>query len=271
MSLETLLDRNKAFAATDAVAKNPKSVDPQPAVLHHHLHRLARRARRHPRGRPRRRDRAARGRRPGHPGRAARRRLRQLPDGNQDPRRALGGCESSTTPTAAQPCWPTRSCAAGFAARGGYVEAELAWLPATDPAATVRADVNTLATAPQLSPNIRISGYVYNTAVGTINTVARPHLGRSALDHSRLPSSSAPTRQCSPPAGRPTPTCSFRSRRPRSPGGRQPRRSAPEMAASTAVRGNTRQPQAGSLVSAGGFYERPASSTRPIRRLRVFT
>ena len=60
----------------------------------------------------------------------------------------------------------------GFAARGGYVEAELAWLPATDPAATVRADVNTLLTAPQLSPNIRISGYVYNTAVGTIDTVA---------------------------------------------------------------------------------------------------
>jgi carbonic anhydrase len=41
---------------------------------------------------------------------------------------------------------------AGFSARGGYAEADLAWLPATDPAATVRADVNTLLTAPQLSP-----------------------------------------------------------------------------------------------------------------------
>jgi carbonic anhydrase len=39
-----------------------------------------------------------------------------------------------------------------FAARGGFDEAELAWLPATDPAATVRADVNTLVTAPQISP-----------------------------------------------------------------------------------------------------------------------
>ena len=62
----------------------------------------------------------------------------------------------------------------GFAARGGYVEAELAWLPATDPAATVRADVNTLVTAPQLSPNIMVSGYVYNTAAGTLDTIVDP-------------------------------------------------------------------------------------------------
>ena len=55
-------------------------------------------------------------------------------------------------------------------ARSARDEAELAWLPATDPAATVRADVNTLVTAPQISPNIRISGYVYNTAVGTVDT-----------------------------------------------------------------------------------------------------
>ncbi len=62
----------------------------------------------------------------------------------------------------------------GFAARGGYVEAELAWLPATDPAATVRADVNTLVTAPQLSPNIMVSGYIYHTAAGTLETVVGP-------------------------------------------------------------------------------------------------
>jgi carbonic anhydrase len=62
----------------------------------------------------------------------------------------------------------------GFAARGGYVEAELAWLPATDPAATVRADVNTLVTAPQLSARIRVGGYVYNTAAGTVDIVVAP-------------------------------------------------------------------------------------------------
>ena len=61
-----------------------------------------------------------------------------------------------------------------FATRGGFVEGELAWLRATDPAATVRADVDTLITAPQISPNIRISGYVYNTAAGTLNAVVVP-------------------------------------------------------------------------------------------------
>jgi hypothetical protein len=59
----------------------------------------------------------------------------------------------------------------GFAARSGCIEAELAWLPATDPASTVRADVNTLVTAPQLSPSIMVSGYVYNTAAGTLDAV----------------------------------------------------------------------------------------------------
>ena len=43
-----------------------------------------------------------------------------------------------------------------------------------DGAATVRADVNTLITAPQLSPNIKVSGYVYNTAAGTLDTVVGP-------------------------------------------------------------------------------------------------
>ena len=61
-----------------------------------------------------------------------------------------------------------------FAARTGFDEADLAWLAVTDPAATVRADVSTLVTAPQLSPNIRISGYVYNTAAGTIDTIVAP-------------------------------------------------------------------------------------------------
>jgi len=85
----------------------------------------------------------------------------------------------------------------GFAARGGYVEADLAWLPATDPAATVRADVTTLVTAPQLSPNIMVSGYVYNTAAGTLDTVVVPTRSASA-DPPTAAFQSAPTRSRPP-------------------------------------------------------------------------
>jgi carbonic anhydrase len=59
----------------------------------------------------------------------------------------------------------------GFAASGGFVEAELA---GCRPAATVRADVTTLLTVPQLSPNIKVSGYVYNTTAGTLDTIVEP-------------------------------------------------------------------------------------------------
>lgn len=38
----------------------------------------------------------------------------------------------------------------------------------------LRYDVDTLPNAPQLSPNIKVSGYVYNTADGTIATVVPP-------------------------------------------------------------------------------------------------
>jgi hypothetical protein len=43
--------------------------------------------------------------------------------------------------------------------------------PADPVAATVRADVSTLLTASQLSPNIMVGGYVYNTAAGTLDTI----------------------------------------------------------------------------------------------------
>lgn len=59
---------------------------------------------------------------------------------------------------------------AGFAARG-YDEAELAALPATNPAATVRADVQTIVSAPQISPNIRVSGHVYDVKTGEVQTI----------------------------------------------------------------------------------------------------
>lgn len=59
---------------------------------------------------------------------------------------------------------------AGFAARG-FDEAELAALPATDPAATVRTDVEVLLSAPQVSPKIRVSGHVYDVKTGQLETI----------------------------------------------------------------------------------------------------
>jgi len=62
---------------------------------------------------------------------------------------------------------------AGFAARG-YDETALAQLPVIDPAATVRADVAKVVAAPQVSPKIRISGYVYDVKTGLVETVVPP-------------------------------------------------------------------------------------------------
>ena len=175
MSLATLLDRNKAFAATDAVANNPK-IPWLPRQLSYVITCIDSRV-----------EPAA---------------ILGVDLGDAIVHRVIGG---RVTPAVLRdvayisylvdtkapdgPWWELAvihhtDCGStlladpevrrGFAARGGYVEAELAWLPATDPAATVRADVNTLVTAPQLSPNIRISGYVYNTAAGTLDTVVAP-------------------------------------------------------------------------------------------------
>jgi carbonic anhydrase len=59
----------------------------------------------------------------------------------------------------------------GFALRGGYDEQMLAALPVTDPAQTVRADVERLLAAPQLSAQTRVSGHVYDVGTGLITTV----------------------------------------------------------------------------------------------------
>jgi carbonic anhydrase len=59
----------------------------------------------------------------------------------------------------------------GFAERSGYDEQMLAALPATDPAQTVRADVDTLLSAPQISPRITVSGHVYNLDTGLVTTI----------------------------------------------------------------------------------------------------
>ncbi len=62
----------------------------------------------------------------------------------------------------------------GFAQRAGYDEGELAALPATVPAETVRADVARLLDAPQVSTRTTISGHVYDTSTGLLQTVAEP-------------------------------------------------------------------------------------------------
>jgi carbonic anhydrase len=62
----------------------------------------------------------------------------------------------------------------GFARRSGYDEQMLAALPVTDPAETVRADVQTLLSAPQISPHITVSGHVYNVDTGLVATVSKP-------------------------------------------------------------------------------------------------
>ena len=62
----------------------------------------------------------------------------------------------------------------GFAERSGYDEAGLAQLPATVPAETVEADVEKILSAPQISPRITVSGHVYHTETGLLETVTKP-------------------------------------------------------------------------------------------------
>lgn len=62
----------------------------------------------------------------------------------------------------------------GFAQRSGYDEQQLAALPATVPAETVRGDVAKILAAPQVSTRITVSGHVYDTATGLLETVAEP-------------------------------------------------------------------------------------------------
>jgi carbonic anhydrase len=62
----------------------------------------------------------------------------------------------------------------GFAQRTGYDEEELAALPATVPAETVRADVAKILAAPQVSTRTTVSGHVYDTATGLLETVVEP-------------------------------------------------------------------------------------------------
>jgi carbonic anhydrase len=59
-----------------------------------------------------------------------------------------------------------------FSARYGYDDAELAALAVLDPARTARADVDTLLAAPQLAPQVAVSGYAYDLTTGLLTQVA---------------------------------------------------------------------------------------------------
>jgi carbonic anhydrase len=62
----------------------------------------------------------------------------------------------------------------GFARRTGYDEDALADLAVVDPAATVRADVERVLSDPRISRHITVSGHVYDVDTGLITTVVEP-------------------------------------------------------------------------------------------------
>jgi carbonic anhydrase len=59
----------------------------------------------------------------------------------------------------------------GFSERSGISDSTLAELPVLDPARTVRSDVETVLADPRISARITVSGHVYDTATGVIETV----------------------------------------------------------------------------------------------------
>lgn len=61
-----------------------------------------------------------------------------------------------------------------FTARYGYDDAPLAQLAVLDPARTARADVGTLLRAPQLAAQVAVSGYAYDIETGLLTQVAAP-------------------------------------------------------------------------------------------------
>ena len=64
----------------------------------------------------------------------------------------------------------------GFAARSGYDERMLAELPATVPAESVNTDIEKIFAAPQISSRISVSGHVYHTENGHLETIVEPRL-----------------------------------------------------------------------------------------------
>ena len=80
-----------------------------------------------------------------------------------------------------------------FAERGGYDEQTLAALPVTDPAVTVRTDVERLLAAPQISSHTRVSGHVYDVDTGLVTTVVNSTDGRTEHQPQAAPPDRSPT------------------------------------------------------------------------------
>ena len=62
----------------------------------------------------------------------------------------------------------------GFAQRTGYDEEALADLPVLEPPETVRTDVERVLSDPRISPRITVSGHVYDVHTGLITTIVEP-------------------------------------------------------------------------------------------------
>ena len=62
----------------------------------------------------------------------------------------------------------------GFVERTGYDDGDLTHEAVLDPTATVKADVARLLAAPQVSPRITVSGHVYDVETGLVSTILAP-------------------------------------------------------------------------------------------------
>jgi len=80
-----------------------------------------------------------------------------------------------------------------FAAAGGYEEASLAALAVTDPWTTVRADVEALRASPMVDDRVAVSGYVYDLATGLVTAATCSEAG-SRVSTSPRAQSGAPAR-----------------------------------------------------------------------------
>ena len=62
----------------------------------------------------------------------------------------------------------------GFAAHSHRDEEQLAQLPATVPSESVKTDIEKIVSSPQISSRIAVSGHVYHTDSGRLETVVEP-------------------------------------------------------------------------------------------------
>jgi carbonic anhydrase len=74
----------------------------------------------------------------------------------------------------------------GFAARGGYDEAELAGLAVLDTTESVRADVDKLLATSEIWPAIIVSGYSYDLGTGVATRVVAPRSRAAAAQSSGI-------------------------------------------------------------------------------------